>query len=299
MTMRKLAVLLCTGIMGSGAVPPRGFAPKPESGEKPVAKGDPAKKAILVVSFGTSYNDTRGATIGATEKAIANAYPDYEIRRAFTSQIIINKLLQRDGLAIDNVTQAMERLVADGVGTLIVQPTHIMNGNEYDDTVAEVAPFVDRFNTLLWGAPLLSATEDYTKLVEIVTAEYAPAKDTALVLMGHGTHHFANAAYAALDYHFKANGHANVFVGAVEGYPEVETVLEMVKGGDYGKVTMAPLMIVAGDHAVNDMAGDDEDSWKTIFEAAGYKVECVLRGLGEYPEIHQMYVDHIAAALAE
>lgn len=252
------------------------------------------KKVILVVSFGTSYNNTRVLTIDAIEAAIAQAYPDYEVRRAFTSQTIIDKLKKRDGLEIHNVDEAMKQLVADGVETVVVQPTHIMNGLEYDEMVAAIQPYIKNFASLAYGAPLLSSSQDYLALVDAFKTEIMPnlSEDTALVLMGHGTEHFANATYAALDYTFKDQGMKNVFVGAVEGYPDLDTVIDHVKAGGYGKVILHPLMVVAGDHAVNDMAGDEENSWKTHFKAAGFQVECVLRGLGEYSSIHGIYVAH-------
>lgn len=261
--------------------------------------GDPEKKVILVVSFGTSYNDTRELTIDAIEKTIAEAYPDYETRRAFTSQTIIDKLKDRDGLEINNVDEAMQQLVADGVGTLIVQPTHIMNGYEYDEMKADIEPYTDNFASLKYGTPLLTSTEDYLALIEAFKTEIASdlPDDTALVLMGHGTHHFANATYAALDYMFKDQGMKNVFVGTVEGYPELDTVLPRIEEAGYTKVVLQPLMVVAGDHASNDMAGDEEDSWKTVFKAEGFEVEYVLRGLGEYSSIQKMYLSHIENAI--
>lgn len=273
------------------------FAPDstPEAG--PAGKGDPQKKVILVVSFGTSYNDSRDATIGAVEKAIADAFPDYELRRAFTSQIIIDKLKSRDGLEIDNVTEAMERLISDGVGTLVVQPTHVMNGSEYDDMVAEIAPYADRFETLRFGTPLLTSTEDYKNLAAAISGEFEVPDDTALVLMGHGTEHFANCAYAALAYHFLDNGCDNILVGTVEGYPDLEDTMRNVQALGVKKVILTPLMVVAGDHANNDMAGDEEDSWKTQFKAAGYEVDCVLKGMGEYESIRALYVEHVRRAI--
>ena len=265
--------------------------------EQDVQTGDPAKKAILVVSFGTSYNDTRDVTIGAIEKAIAEKNPDYEVRRAFTSQIIIDKLKKRDNLEIDNVTQAMERLIADGVGTVICQPTHVMNGFEYDDMKREVEAFAEHFETLKFGTPLLTSTQDYRDVVTAVNQEFSVPEDTALVLMGHGTEHFANNTYAALAYHFNHNGNKNVFVGTVEGYPDLDTTIEDVKALGVQKVILAPLMVVAGDHATNDMAGDEEGSWKTAFKSEGFEVECVLKGLGEYSSIRDLYVAHAAQAM--
>ena len=263
-----------------------------------VMVGDADKKVILIVSFGTSYNDTREATIDAIEKKVAEEFLDYEVRRAFTSQIIINKLAERDGLIIDNVTEAMQRLVSDGVGTLVIQPTHVMHGFEYNDMMAETAVFAENFTSLKYGSPLLSSTEDYEKVVNAIIEEYDVPEDTALVLMGHGTHHFANSTYAALDYMFKDMDHENVFVGTVEGYPEFDSVLKWVNKGEYSKVILAPLMIVAGDHASNDMAGDEDDSWKVMFKSEGKEVYPILKGLGEIPGIQQIYIEHIEDAIA-
>ncbi|WP_242968797.1 sirohydrochlorin cobaltochelatase [Marasmitruncus massiliensis] len=261
-----------------------------------VKKGDPDKKAILVVSFGTSYNDSREATIGAIEKEIASAFPEYQVRRAFTSQIIIDKLKSRDNLEIDNVKQAMERLIDEGVGTLICQPTHVMHGLEYDDMVKEVNAYADHFETLKFGEPLLSSTQDYRDVVAAINQEFTVPDDTALVLMGHGTEHFANNTYAALAYYFSHNN-PNILVGTVEGFPDLETTVKDVKELGVKKVILTPLMVVAGDHANNDMAGDEEGSWKTVFKSEGYEVEPVLKGLGEYQSIRDIYVAHVAEAI--
>ncbi len=261
-----------------------------------VKKGDPDKKAILVVSFGTSYNDTREATIGAIEKEIASAFPEYSVRRAFTSQMIIDKLKSRDNLEIDNVKQAMERLLDEGVGTLICQPTHVMHGLEYDDMVQEVSEYADHFETLKFGEPLLSSTQDYRDVVAAINQEFTVPNDTALVLMGHGTEHFANSTYAALAYYFSHNN-PNILVGTVEGFPDLDTTVKDVKKLDVKKVILTPLMVVAGDHANNDMAGNEEGSWKTVFKSEGYEVEPVLKGLGEYRSIRDIYLAHVAEAI--
>lgn len=255
------------------------------------------KNAILVVSFGTSYNDTRDATIGAVETAIKAAYPGYEVHRAFTSQVVINKLKSRDGLKIDNVTEAVERLVSDGVSTLIVQPTHVMHGFEYDDLMSKIKPYEQKFVSIKYGAPLLSSTQDYKAVAAALAAELRPAGDTALIFMGHGTEHFANAAYAALQYHFWDNGYNNILVGTVEGFPDLENVQKHLKARGVQKVLLTPLMIVAGDHSNNDMSGDGDDSWKTILTSAGYEVKTLLKGLGEYESIRNIYVSHVGAAI--
>lgn len=263
--------------------------------------GDPQKKAILVVSFGTSYNDTRAVTIDAIEKAITDEFSDeYDVKRAFTSQFIIDKLADRDGLEINNVEQAMEELIDEGYGTLVVQPTHVMHGEEYDELMEAVNANLAYFDTVKVGEPLLSATSDYEEVSKVLveaTEDYQ-ADDTVIAFMGHGTTHFANATYACLDYHLKDVAGDHYFVGTVEGYPTLDNVISGIeKLGGIKKVVLLPCMIVAGDHANNDMAGDEEGSWKTILKSQGYEVEAVLKGLGEYPEIQQMYVQRVHEAI--
>lgn len=268
-------------------------------GAAPALAAEAAKPVILVVSFGTSYNDSREATIGTVEQKIAAAFPEYEVRRAFTSQIIIDKLASRDGLAIDNVDQAMQRLAADGVKTLVVQPTHVMNGFEYEEMMAAIAPYAAQFDSIAYGKPLLTSVEDYFQLVEEIGAELPQAQSGEIfALMGHGTEHYANATYAALDYAFKDAGRDDVFVGTVEGYPDLDAVLRRAKESGAAKVTLLPLMIVAGDHAANDMAGDEEGSWKLAFKGEGYEVDCLLKGLGEYAGVQDHFVRHVQAAIA-
>lgn len=258
-----------------------------------------AKPVILAVSFGTSYNDSREITIGAIEKSLADAYPDYEVRRAFTAQTVIDILKDRDNIETDNIEQALERMVNDGVRELVVQPTHIMSGYEYDDTAAAVEEYKDKFDKVSFGLPLLSSDRDFTdaaNALTAVTSEYN-AEDTAVVFMGHGTEHEANAVYTKLQETLASAGADNYFIGTVEATPSLDDVLAAVKAGGYTKVVLEPLMVVAGDHANNDMAGDEEDSWKTVFENEGFEVECVLRGLGEFPEIREIYVAHAGAAV--
>lgn len=256
-------------------------------------------KAILVVSFGTSYNDSRNITIGAIESAIRENFPDYEVRRAFTAQIIIDKLAERDGVEIDNVTQALDRLAADGYKTLIVQPTHLMHGFEYDDVVAEVENYRAKFDEVVIGEPLLSSDDDFAAVVKSITERTASYvdKDTAVAFMGHGTEHEANAVYASLQEKLTAGGHSHYFVGTVEATPTLDDVLAAVKAAGYDKVVLEPLMVVAGDHANNDMAGDEPDSWKKTFEAQGFEVQTIIQGLGQFNEIQSVYVNHVKAAI--
>lgn len=270
-------------------------------GKKEVKETDAQKPVLLVVSFGTSYNDSREITIGAIEKALQEANPDYEVRRAFTSQIIIDKLKKRDNLEIDNVTEAMERLVADGVKEVVIQPTHVMSGFEYDDVVEEVKKYEDKFDSLKISTTLLEADEDYDTLIEALKAETAEYNEegTAIIYMGHGTEHNANETYAKLQEKIKAAGLDNYFIGTVEAEPTLEDVIAMAKEYGAKKVVLLPLMIVAGDHANNDMAGDDDDSWKTAFENEGFEVECVIKGLGQYEGVQKMIVDHAAKTIAK
>lgn len=264
-------------------------------------KGDENKKAVLVVSFGTSYNDSREKTIGAVEKKIAEAMPDYEQRRAFTSQIIIDKIQKRDNEKINNVEEAVKELKDEGFGTVVIQPTHVMNGEEYDEMRAAVEPFEKDFVSVKYGKPLLSSSEDYEETIKAIAAEVPAINDktTAVVFMGHGTEHFADSAYSALDYRFKAMGYENAFVGTVEGYPDLDKIKADLSKFKPSKVVLVPLMIVAGDHANNDMAGDEEDSWKVQLKKEGYEVECILKGLGEYPGIQEMFAKHCKAASKE
>lgn len=230
-----------------------------------------------------------------------DAYPDYEVRRAFTSQIVIDILEDRDGLDIDNVTEAMDRLVADGVKEVIVQPTHVMTGFEYDDVVAEVNKYSDKFDTLKISDPLLVSDSDYDALVKCLEEETASYNEegTAIVFMGHGTEHESNATYATLQTKLNDAGLNNYFIGTVEAEPSLDDVVALVKDSGAKKVVLLPLMIVAGDHANNDMAGDEDDSWKSTFAAEGFEVECVLKGLGEYEGVQKILTDHAAAAIAK
>ena len=257
------------------------------------------KPVLLAVSFGSSYNETRDVTIGAVEAALQAAYPEYEVRRAFTSQIVIDILEEREKMEIDNVIEAMDRLVADGVKEVVVQPTHVMPGFEYDDVMAEIADYADKFDSMKVGDPLLASDDDYDALVASLleeTAEYN-TEGTAIVFMGHGTHHEANETYSRLQKRLNAAGAANYFIGTVEAEPSLDTVLAAVQETEATKVVLLPLMIVAGDHANNDMAGDEEDSWKTAFANAGYEVECVLKGLGQYEGVQNLLVEHAGNAI--
>ena len=257
------------------------------------------KTGILVVSFGTSFRDAFEKNILAVETAIGNAFPGCELRRAFTSGMIIKKLCTRDNFLVPTVREALDSFLADGFTDLLVQPTHIINGHENDHMLSVLASYKDKFRSIRVGAPLLTSTGDYNALIDAVTEEYAYLKDDEfLVFMGHGTEHHANAVYPALDYMLKASGRSSIYIGTVEGYPDLELVKEMVKDRAPRKVVLAPLMLVAGDHAANDMAGDDEDSWKNEFLREGYEVECILKGLGEYPAVRELFVNHAKEAEA-
>ena len=259
------------------------------------------EKELLVVSFGTSFNDSRRLTIGAIEEALQEAYPDWSVRRAFTSQIIIDHVRSRDGEAIDNVTEALERAAANGVRTLVVQPTHLMSGFEYTDLKNELAEYADTFEQVVLGVPLLNTDEDFSRVAAAVKAATEEFDDgeTAICFMGHGTEADSNGVYAGMQQVMEDAGYLNCFIGTVEAEPSVEDVLEAVRAGSYTKVVLRPLMIVAGDHANNDMAGDEEDSWKSIFEAAGYDVTCVVEGLGQLEAIREIIVAHAGDTIAQ
>ena len=276
---------------------------------------------LLVVSFGTSFNDSRAKDIKGVEDALQAAYPDWSVRRAFTAQIIINHVQARDGEKIDNMQQAMDRAVANGVKNLVVQPTHLMHGAEYDEMMEMIDDYRDKFESVAVAEPLLGEVgadatvinEDKEAVAKAVTAEAvatagydsveAAAKDgTAFVFMGHGTSHTAKVSYSQMQTAMQTLGYDNVFIGTVEGEPEstsCENVIEAVKAAGYTKVVLRPLMVVAGDHANNDMAGADEDSWLSQFEASGAfdSVDCQIAGLGGVADVEQLYIAHTKVAI--
>ena len=246
------------------------------------------KKALLVVSFGTSYPETRTRTIDRIEEDLKNAFPDREFNRAWTSPKIIAKIRKRDGENIETPDQALDRLAAEGFDDILVQTTHIIAGYEYRITAAQLADRAGQFKRLRFGNPLLADTDDYRGTAGIL-GELYPAGD--VVLMGHGSEHTMNAAYSALSYHLIRGGNSRIRIGCVEGYPEFEHLLPELRETGADRVTLAPLMIVAGDHACRDMTGGP-NSWQSRLEADGCEVDAVLRGLGEVPEIRDIFVRH-------
>ena len=289
------------------------------SKDDPRNQDEIGEKELLVVSFGTSFNDSRVADIKSVEDALQEANPDWSVRRAFTAQIIINHIQARDGEKIDNMDQALERAVANGVKQLVVQPTHLMHGAEYDEMCAAIDKVRDQFDSVEIAEPMLGEVGDDATVINadkeavakaVVAAALeesgyestAAAKDAgvAYVLMGHGTAHVAKVTYSQMATQMAKLGYENVFVGTVEGEPEetsCEAVIEAVKNADYTTVVLRPLMVVAGDHANNDMAGADDDSWKTMFEAAGFTVNCQISGLGRIADVQALYVAHTKAAI--
>ncbi len=250
--------------------------------------------AILVVSFGTSVNETRRLTIDAIESAVGSAFPDCAVYRAWTSRIICAKLLKRDHIKIDSVKEAMIRMKQDGIRDVIIQPTHVINGLENEQMVKDALEFSEEFSSVRFGTPLLTDDFDHEDIIKAVTEEFSDlSEEDMLVLMGHGTTHYANSVYAALDYRFKDRGYLNIFLGTVEAYPAIDTLLRIAAQRKPRTVILAPFMIVAGDHAQNDMSGDTGDSWRSRFEAAGFQVRCVMKGLGQYPAVHRMFIEHI------
>ena len=291
------------------------------SKDDPLNEDNIGENEILVVSFGTSFNDSRAEDIGGVEKALQAAYPDWSVRRAFTAQIIINHVQARDDEKIDNMDQALERAVDNGVKNLVVQPTHLMHGAEYDELAEAVENYKDKFESVKIAEPLLgevgadetAINEDKAAVAEAITAEAvktagfdsldaAKEEGTAFVFMGHGTSHTAKISYSQMQAQMEQLGYENVFIGTVEGEPEdtaCEAVIEKLKNAGYKKVILRPLMVVAGDHANNDMAGDDDDSWKSQFEASGAfdSIDTQIAGLGEIDAIQQLYVAHTQAAI--
>ena len=289
------------------------------SKDDPRNQDEIGENELLVVSFGTSFNDSRVADIKGIEDALQEANPDWSVRRAFTAQIIINHIQARDGEKIDNMDQALERAVANGVKQLVVQPTHLMHGAEYDEMCAAIDKVRDQFDSVEIAEPMLGEVGDDATVINadkeavakaVVAAALeesgyestAAAKDAgvAYVLMGHGTAHVAKVTYSQMATQMAKLGYENVFVGTVEGEPEetsCEAVIEAVKNAGYTTVVLRPLMVVAGDHANNDMAGADDDSWKTMFEAAGFTVNCQISGLGRIADVQALYVAHTKAAI--
>ena len=289
------------------------------SKDDPRNQDEIGENELLVVSFGTSFNDSRVADIKGIEDALQAAYPDWSVRRAFTAQIIINHIQARDGEKIDNMTQALDRAVANGVKNLVVQPTHLMHGAEYDEMCEAIEAYKDQFESVSIAEPMLGEVgsdatvinADKEAVAKAITAaavseagfeslEAAKDAGTAFVFMGHGTAHVAKVTYSQMQTQMQNLGYENVFIGTVEGEPEetsAEAVIEAVKAAGYTNVVLRPLMVVAGDHANNDMAGSDDDSWKTMFEAAGFTVDCQIHGLGEIADVQALYVAHTKAAI--
>ena len=289
------------------------------SKDDPRNQDEIGEKELLVVSFGTSFNDSRVADIKSIEDALQAANPDWSVRRAFTAQIIINHIQARDGEKIDNMEQALERAVANGVKQLVVQPTHLMHGAEYDEMCAAIDKVRDKFESVEIAEPMLGEVGNDATVINadkeavakaVVAAALsesgyestAAAKEAgvAYVLMGHGTAHVAKVTYSQMATQMDKLGYENVFIGTVEGEPEdtsCEAVIAAVKEAGYTTVVLRPLMVVAGDHANNDMAGADDDSWKTMFEAAGFTVNCQISGLGRIADVQALYVAHTKAAI--
>lgn len=291
------------------------------SKDDPLNQDEIGENELLVVSFGTSFNDSRVADVKGIEDALKAAYPDWSVRRAFTAQIIINHVQARDGEFIDNMDQALERAVANGVKNLVVQPTHLMHGAEYDELVEALEAYKDKFESVKVAEPLLGEVgsdatvinEDKEAVAKAVTEaaveaagydsmDAAKEDGVAFVFLGHGTSHTAKVSYSQMQTQMTGLGYENAFVGTVEGEPEeteCEAVIEAVAAAGYKKVILRPLMVVAGDHANNDMAGDDEDSWKSMFLASGNfdSVDAQIAGLGSISAIQDIYVAHTAAVI--
>lgn len=250
------------------------------------------KKAVLVVSFGTSYQETREKTIDACENKIKEAFKDYDFYKAYTSNMIINKLKKRDNIEIDNPIKALDKLYENGYKEVVIQSLHIICGEEYTKLKEQVDLYKDKFDSIVLGRALLTTIEDYKETIEALKVQMPKLEnDEAVVFMGHGTVHESHSAYPALEYMFNQED-LSAYMGTVEGYPEIEEVINNLKKDKIKKVVLMPFMLVAGDHAINDMAGDEDDSWKTILENEGFEVEIYLKGLGENTKIQDKFVRH-------
>ena len=291
------------------------------SKDDPRNQDEIGENELLVVSFGTSFNDSRAEDIKGIEDALAEAFPDWSVRRAFTAQIIINHVQARDDEKIDNMQQALDRAVANGVKNLVVQPTHLMHGAEYDEMTEAIDGYKDKFESVAIAEPMLgevgddatvinddkkavaqAITDEACKIAGYDSMEAAAEDGTAFVFMGHGTSHTANVTYDQMQTQMDDLGFTNAFIGTVEGEPEdteCQAVIAKVKDAGFKKVVLRPLMVVAGDHANNDMAGDDEDSWKSQFEASGAfdSIDCQIEGLGRIEAVEDLYVEHTKAAI--
>lgn len=251
------------------------------------------KKAIIVVSFGTSHLDTLTKNISVLYEEVKKKHTEFEVRQAFTSRIIIRTLAEK-GVTIPFVEQALERLVEDKITEVYIQPTHVIPGEEFEKLCKVAERFRNHLDLLKIGQPLLSSTEDMQRVASILSENFRLKPHEAVVFMGHGTSHYVNTVYPAMDYILKAQEGEHFFVGTVEGYPDLQTVISLLHEKEIHRVIITPLMLVAGDHAVNDMAGDQPGSWKNILKQEGFAVEPVVKGLGEYPAIRQIYLEHLA-----
>lgn len=255
------------------------------------------KKAILVVSFGTSHKDTREKTISVIRDDIKRTFGDYKIYEAWTSHMIRKKVKETEKLLVFGVAEAMEEMKKDNITDVIIQPTHVINGVENDLMKEQVLLYESEFSSLAFGTPLLTTASDYTNVVQILEEEFCHVnKKEAIVLMGHGTKHHANSAYAALAYECQDKGLKNVFLGTVEAYPDLSAILRGLEEFKPQKVHLAMLMMVAGDHAKNDLAGEEKDSWNSVLTQKGYDTVLHMKGLGEYPKIRQIFISHIKQA---
>ena len=255
------------------------------------------KKGLLVVSFGTSYREAEEQNIIPVEQALTKAFPEYEMRRAYGSRRIIKKLRERDSITIDTIEEALKKFSADGYTELLIQPTYMIHGYEYDELMELVKMYKKEFASVRVGHPLLHQQSDYEQLISGLNEifDFRNSSD-AFLFMGHGTAHFANACYPALEHQLQAHGFKNVFIGTVEGYPAIEDVLIQLRKRGYKKAVLSPLLLVAGDHVRNDMAGENKDSWKNVLESSGIETSCILAGLGSYAFVQQMFAVHAQQA---
>lgn len=270
--------------------------------EQPVVEKAIEKRAIVIVSFGTSHKDTREVTLDAIENKVRDTYKDYDVFRSYTSDFITRIIEKKENVHIESPDEIFERLIKEGYDEVLVQPLHVIPGLEYDDLLASFNKYKDQFVRAEIGIPLLytinieEKINDFEMLVNSLKAQ-VENQHKSIVFMGHGTTHSANASYALLERMFNDMGFDNVYIGTVEGYPGLKEVENELKEDKVKELVLMPLMIVAGDHAKNDMAGNEDDSWKSILEKDGYKVSTYLHGLGENAEVQKIYIDKVKSLI--
>ena len=254
------------------------------------------KNGILVVSFGTTYKEARKLSLEQIENTIPSAYRNFSVYKAYTSKIVQKCIHEHEGFFVPDVNQALQKISEDGIDNIYIQPTHIIPGEEYNKILDAAGKYKDKFNIIKTAMPLLSSDKDFELTADILNHQYGfnnTSSDSAIILMGHGSGHSANKCYSQFQYTLNQKGFSNVFVSTVEGFPDFDSTLNILKEHSYKNITLIPFMVTAGDHAHNDMAGNKENSWKNRLYNLGYNVIVITQGLGGIPEIQSLYLSHL------